>query len=85
MIALPGRCQGCSARVVWNGKRWRNEGQRSGGHVCPDDRPECGYLMPYIKERCARRPGHRDSHRSRWTLDDEARRRRRHGYISAVQ
>ncbi len=82
MIALPGRCQVCGTDVVWNGKRWRNVGQRSGGHVCPTDRPECGYTMPITRERCARRPGHRDSHRSRWVLDEEARRRRGEGYIS---
>jgi hypothetical protein len=74
----PGRCMGCGTRVWWNGKRWRNDDQRSGGHVCPSDRAECGYLMPHAKERCARKPGHADSHRSRWVMDDTARRKRRH-------
>lgn len=76
-ILGPGRCRVCGAVVFWNGKRWRERNQKNGGHVCPSDRPECGAWMPNARELCARRPGHRDSHRSRWVMDDEARRRRK--------
>lgn len=42
--------------------------------------PVCGALMPLTGELCGRRVGHKDSHRSRWVMDDEARRRRGQGY-----
>lgn len=77
MILGPLPCQGCARPVVWNGKRWRNVGQRSGGHACqPAVNVRCGALMPYIKERCARRLGHNDEHRSRYAMDNAARSRR---------
>jgi hypothetical protein len=46
-------------------------------------RPECGAILPRTGEPCGRIPGHRDSHRSRWVMDDEARRRRSAGYLGA--
>lgn len=72
---LPGVCIVCRADVVWNGKRWRNPGQRSGRHVCPADRPTCGAWMPIARERCARGPGHSgvDQHRSAYALDNARR------------
>jgi hypothetical protein len=77
----PGRCMGCGATVWWNGKRWRGDGpRRYQAHVCPSDRKECGAWMPIARERCARRPGHTESHRSRWVMDETARRRRGEGY-----
>lgn len=76
-MKLPGICQGCHAPVFWNGKRWKNPGQWGGVHRCkPDGLVICGTLMPYIKERCARRLGHRGDHRSRYAMDNAARARR---------
>ena len=77
MILGPAPCQGCHSPVYWNGKRWRNPGQRSGGHACkPDGIVICNGFMPQIKERCARRLGHLKEHRSRYAMDNAARARR---------
>jgi hypothetical protein len=73
-MRLPGVCFGCGEPVVWTGKRWRDPGQRRGVHA--DGCRICGALMPQIKERCARRRGHADCHRSRYDLDNQARQRR---------
>jgi len=39
------------------------------------NKPRCAKWMPILKVTCGRRPGHRDSCRSRQVMDDEARRR----------
>ena len=77
-MRLPGVCQGCRQPVVWNGKRWRNPRQTSGRHACkPDGYVLCGGFMPQVKERCARRLGHNQEHRSRYAMDNAARARRK--------
>jgi hypothetical protein len=74
----PVPCQGCRMPVIWNGKKWRNPGQTSGGHACkPDGYVICGALMPQIKERCARFLGHHNEHRSRYAMDNATRSRRK--------
>jgi hypothetical protein len=41
------------------------------------ERPICGATLRLIGEPCARRPGHRDSHRSVESLRSDAQRRRK--------
>lgn len=36
------------------------------------DQPICGAWMPLAKTHCARKVGHRDTHRSRWALNYDA-------------
>ena len=77
-MRLPGKCQGCGALVYWTGKRWRNPGQWGGTHACkPDGYVVCGAFMRNAKERCARRLGHNDGHKTRWAMDNAAKWRRR--------
>jgi hypothetical protein len=74
VIRLPGRCQVCNVALVWDGKRWKEPRQGAGRrHVCREDRPTCGAWMPYIRERCARGPGHITEHRSRYAMDNALR------------
>jgi len=75
MTALLGPCPcRCGQPVVWNGKRWRNVGQRAGGHTCPKGAP-CGAYMPQYSDRCARRTGHVTEHRSSYAMANARRRR----------
>lgn len=39
------------------------------------NRPRCGFLMPKVRETCARRPGHRDDHKSARAMRETAERR----------
>jgi hypothetical protein len=72
-MSLPGVCVVCRNPVRWGGRTWRDRDGRGPRHHCPLDRDLCGAWMPYNRERCARRPGHRDSHRSRWSMDNACR------------
>jgi hypothetical protein len=75
-MTLPGRCQVCGGDVAWNGKMWRDIGQRGKGrHVCPDDRPRCNMVMRNALERCARLPGHTTEHRTAYALANARRMR----------
>jgi hypothetical protein len=72
-------CLTCKQPVWWDrvGPQLRlmqtSPGGRVRRHACL---VACGAWMPFAKERCARRPGHRGSHRSRYVMDSEARMRR---------
>lgn len=78
-LRLPGRCIVCGADVVWNGKMWRNPGQKgTGRHVCSADRPRCNVVMRNALERCARRPGHTTEHRTAYALANARRMRTGH-------
>lgn len=84
MIRLPGVCQGCGASVMWTGKRWQDAplGRGKGHtHRCAEDRPACGAWMPYVRTRCARRPGHGFEHRSPYALEN-ARNAKRMGWAA---
>jgi hypothetical protein len=70
-LRLPGRCATCGGAIVFDGKRWVDRPRVV--HVCPVERPTCGELMRYAKERCARTPGHRFEHRSRYAMDNARR------------
>jgi hypothetical protein len=84
-VRLPGTCQGCGQTVFWNGKKWRNPRQTSGGHACkPDGFVLCGALMAQVKERCARKLGHHNEHRTRYAMDNAARARRSGWYRAAA-
>ena len=72
-LRLPGVCSSCRQPVVFTGKRWQDPGRQS-AHACPVERAVCGAWMRYAQERCARRPGHRFEHRSRYALQNAARR-----------
>lgn len=76
MISLPGVCIVCRNPVVYVSKRWREPHVRGKGrvHACPSERPTCGRLMRNARERCARRPGHTTECRTRYALDNAARR-----------
>jgi hypothetical protein len=78
MIRLPGVCIVCREPVVWNGKRWLKAPVGRGigtKHTCPAERPSCGAWMPYARERCARGPRHRGTHRTAYALENDARRK----------
>lgn len=65
---LPGICRGCGNPVVYTMRHWRNPAHL-GLHDCR--RPRCSAWMPIAKERCARAPGHRDVHKTRWAMDNQ--------------
>jgi hypothetical protein len=67
---LPGICRGCGQAVVWTSRHWRNP-TTLGRHACPLDRPRCDAWMPLAKDRCARRGGHADGHKTRWAMDNQ--------------
>ena len=67
---LPGRCRGCGNAVVWTSRKWRHPDTLA-PHACPPERPKCGAWMPTAKERCARRAGHADTHKTRWAMDNQ--------------
>lgn len=39
------------------------------------ERPACGVIMQFVGQPCGRKPGHRDSHRSRASMDADMRSR----------
>jgi hypothetical protein len=69
-VSLPGRCIVCGQSVFWGGRSWRQGSGRGARHHCSEDRERCGAWMPYIRERCARRPGHGNSHRSEYAMEN---------------
>jgi hypothetical protein len=74
-MSLPGVCIVCREPVEYRAKRWRVPGARLGRvHECPAERAACGRLMPRARERCARRPGHTTECRTRYAMDNAARR-----------
>jgi hypothetical protein len=71
---LPGRCMGCGVAVEWHGRVWRPRGStRHHAHQCRTDRDKCGAWMPYVEERCARRPGHGFEHRTAYAMENARR------------
>ncbi len=71
-MRLPGVCIVCHRPVLWNGRFWKDPARGMGRqHVCSEDRPLCNGWMVQAKERCARSPGHRGYHRTRWAMDNE--------------
>jgi hypothetical protein len=70
VTALPGRCAGCSFKVTFTRGRWRDDFGVI--HDCATPRKRvCGKRMPMYGETCARRPGHRNEHRSRYAMDNQ--------------
>lgn len=85
MILLsPGRCDGCRARLVYGtnrqglGAAWR-DARTYRVHECAGIRSDevwthgpqrCGAWMKNAREDCARWPGHRGEHRTRYALDN---------------
>ena len=68
-----GVCPPCGRSLVFTGKRWQEPGKQA-AHVCPPVRRTCGVWMRVAGERCARKPGHGYEHRTRYALDNAARR-----------
>ena len=56
-------------------ERHREEVRRKQNARRDANRPHCNQWMPVIKQTCWRRPGHRDSCRSRDVMEDESKRR----------
>ncbi len=86
-VVGPMPCLTCRREVFWDriGSQWRlmeKVAKTARRHTCrhkPTDwrgAPRCGAVMPVLGETCARTAGHRDSHRSRYDLDNQIRARR---------
>jgi hypothetical protein len=73
--ALPGVCIICREPVYWWDGAWRQyrPSRRYLRHRCPTDHERCNAWMPLAETRCARRPGHRDEHRTSFSMENARR------------